>query len=81
MNRSNKKLLCFLWLVSRKVGWRHPTVSAQRTTRELAQCLAAVVEVHCPQAEKIRVVWDHLSTHTPGALYEVCPPAEARRIL
>ena len=34
-----------------------------------------------PKAEKIRVVLDNLSTHTPAALYEVFPPAEARRIL
>ena len=62
-------------------GWRHVTVTPQRTTREFAQCMAELVEVHFPEAEKIRVVLDHLSTHTPGALYDVFPPAEARRVL
>jgi hypothetical protein len=62
-------------------GWRHLTVTAQRTKREFAQCMAELVHVYFPKAERIRVVLDHLSTHTPGALYEVFPPAEARRIL
>ena len=34
-----------------------------------------------PQAEYIRLVQDNLNTHTPAALYEAFPPAEARRIL
>jgi hypothetical protein len=29
-----------------------------------------LVDVDCPQAERIRVVMDNLSTHTPGSLYE-----------
>jgi hypothetical protein len=62
-------------------GWRHGTVTTQRTTREFAQGMADVVPVHCPEAEKIRVVLDQLSPQTPGALYEAFPPAEARRIL
>jgi hypothetical protein len=62
-------------------GWRHVMVTGRRTTREFAQCLAALVKVHVPKAEKIRVVLDHLSTHTPGALYEVFPPVDARRLL
>jgi hypothetical protein len=62
-------------------GWRRVTVTTQRTKREFAQCMAELVNVHFPEAEKIRVGLDNLSTHTPGALYEVFPPAEARRIL
>ncbi len=62
-------------------GWRHLTVTPHRTKREFAQCMAELVDVHFPEAEKIRVVLDNLSTHTPAALYEVFPAAEARRIL
>jgi len=62
-------------------GWRHVTVTARRTKREFAQCMAELVDVYFPEAEKIRVVLDNLNTHTPGALYEVFPPAEARRLL
>lgn len=62
-------------------AWRQVTVTPRRTKREFAHCMRELVEVHCPEAEKIRVVLDNLSTHTPGALYEVFAPAEARRIL
>jgi hypothetical protein len=62
-------------------GWRHVMVTGRRTKREFAQCLAELVNVHFPKAEKIRVVLDNLSTHTPGALYEVFPPVDARRLL
>jgi DDE superfamily endonuclease len=62
-------------------GWRHLTATARRTKQEFAQCMAELVDIHFPEAEKIRVVVDNLSTHTPAALYEVFPPAEARRIL
>ncbi len=30
---------------------------------------------------RIRIVLDNLSTHTPAALYQAPPPAQARRIL
>ena len=40
-----------------------------------------LVDVHYPDAEHIRVVQDNLSTHSPGALYQAFPPAEARRLL
>ncbi len=62
-------------------GWRQVTVTPRRTKREFAHCMRELVDVHFPEAEKIRVVLDNLSTHTPGALYEVFAPAAARRIL
>ena len=40
-----------------------------------------LVDVHYPQAQQIRVVMDNLSTHSPGALYEALPAAEAHRVL
>ncbi|MBX3001399.1 MAG: transposase [Caldilineaceae bacterium] len=43
--------------------------------------MKALVDVHYPDAQLIRVVQDNLSTHKPAALYEAFPPAEARRIL
>ena len=61
-------------------GWRHLSVIWHRTKREFAHCMAELVDVLFPDAEKIRVVFN-LNTHTPAALYEVFPPAEARRIL
>jgi hypothetical protein len=40
-----------------------------------------LVDVHFPHAETIRVVLDHLNTHTPASLYKAFPPQEARRVL
>jgi DDE superfamily endonuclease len=40
-----------------------------------------LADTHYPDAERIRVVLDNLSTHTTGALYEAFPASEAHRIL
>lgn len=61
--------------------WRHVKVTERRTNEDFAECMRELTDLHYPQAEKIRVVLDNLSTHTPGSLYDAFPPAEARRIL
>ncbi len=61
--------------------WRHAKVTDRRTSRDFAECMRDLVDVHYPDAERIRVVMDNLSTHTPAALYETFEPAEARRII
>lgn len=61
--------------------WRHAKVTDRRTCRDFAECMRDLVDVHYPVAERIRVVLDNLSTHTPAALYESFDPPEARRIL
>jgi hypothetical protein len=62
-------------------GWRHVEVTAQRTARDFAQQMKALVDVHYPGAKAIAVVLDNLSTHSPAALYQTFPPEEARRLL
>jgi transposase len=62
-------------------AWRHAKVTDRRTSRDFAECMRDLVDVHYPRADQIRVVMDNLSTHTPAALYETFEPAEARRIL
>jgi transposase len=62
-------------------GWRHAQVTQHRTKTDFAACMRDLVDLHFPQAERIRVVLDNLSTHSPAALYAAFPPAEARRIL
>src|SRR6202051_117321 len=61
--------------------WRKVKVTEQRAARDFAQCMRELADVHYPQAERIRVVLDNLSTHSPGALYEAFPAAEAHRVL
>src|SRR5580698_9871639 len=61
--------------------WRRAKVTDRRTSRDFAECMRDLVDKHYPKAERIRVVMDNLSTHTPAALYEHLEPNEARRIL
>ena len=51
-------------------GWRELAVTERRRKREFAHWMRRLVEEHYPQAEKIRVVLDNLSTHTAAAFYE-----------
>jgi transposase len=61
--------------------WRHAKVTDRRACVDFAECMQDLVDVHYPNADKIRVVLDNLSAHTPSALYQRFPAAEARRIL
>ena len=61
--------------------WRHAKVTDQRTCIDFAECMRDLVDVHYPEAERIRVVLDNLSAHSAGALYQRFVPEEARRIL
>src|ERR671927_1303768 len=60
--------------------WRKVTLTERRTAQDYAERLRELVDVDYPEAACIRVVQDNLSTHTPGALYETFPAAEAHRI-
>src|SRR5262245_7141298 len=62
-------------------GWRHVTVTVRRGNVDFAQQMKDLVDRHFPNAPKICVVLDNLSTHTGAALYQTFPPEEARRIL
>ena len=66
-------------LVDAHRPWREVTVTRQRTALDFARCMRELVD-H-PRAERVRVVPDNLSTHTPGALYEAFPAEEAHRLL
>jgi transposase len=68
-------------LVDAHRPWRKVTVTQQRTALEFAQCMRELVEADYPQAERIRVVMDNLSTHTPGSLSEAFSAEEAHRLL
>jgi transposase len=61
--------------------WRHAKVTDHRTGVDFAGCMRDLVDEHYPEAQRIRVVMDNLSTHSAAALYQAFEPAEARRIL
>jgi transposase len=58
-------------------GWRQVSAQAQRTRREVAEVWRAMVEDQYPEARRIRVVLDNVTTHSPAALFEVFEPARA----
>jgi transposase len=61
--------------------WRRVKVTERRTAQDFAACMRELTDVHYPEAERIRVVLDNLSTHSVGALYQTFPACEARRVL
>src|SRR5271166_1472438 len=78
--RRNGTVNLFVFLDAHR-PWRKVKVTDHRTAQDFAQCMRELVDVHYPQAQQIRVVMDNLSTHSPGALYEAFPAAEAHRVL
>ena len=61
--------------------WRHVKATDHRESADFAECMRDLVDVHYPDAHRIRVVLDNLSTHREAALYRTFPAEEARRIL
>jgi hypothetical protein len=61
-------------------GQRWVTVTDHRTKIDWAQQIKDLVDHRYPKAERIALVMDNLNTHTPASLYEVFPPAEAKRL-
>jgi transposase len=78
--RRNGTVNLFIFLDAHR-AWRKVKVTDRRTAVDFAACMRDLTDVHYPEAERIRVVMDNLSTHSAGALYEALPPAEARRVL
>jgi hypothetical protein len=62
-------------------SWRKVKVTERRAADDFACCMRDLVDIHYPEAERIRVVLDNLSTHSPAALYQALPASEARRVL
>ena len=62
------------------LGWRHVTVTTQRTAVDWALAMRELVDVHFPAAARIIVVLDNLNTHRLASLYAAFPPAEAHRL-
>jgi hypothetical protein len=61
-------------------GWRWTRVTERRRGREFAEAVCHLLREAYPEAEKIRLVLDNLSTHTKAAFYETFPAEQARRL-
>jgi hypothetical protein len=60
-------------------GKRMVRVTERRTKRDWARFVKEIAEQY-PQAERITLVMDNLSTHKPGSLYDSFSPEEAKRL-
>ena len=61
-------------------GWRKVFVRERRAKIDWAFCIREILDVHYPDARKVRLVLDNLNTHAGASLYEAFLPAEARRL-
>jgi len=62
-------------------GKRFVKVTEHKTKKDWAVFAKEIADEYFPNAQKIRLVMDNLSTHKAGALYEAFEPQEAKRIL
>ena len=62
-------------------GRRRVLVTERRTSVDFARAIRLLLEELYPEAERVVLVLDNLSTHAPAALYEAFAPAEARRLV
>ena len=78
--RRNGTMNLFVFLDIHK-PWRAVKLTEHRAARDFAECMRDLVDIHYPQAQKIRVVLDNLSTHSTASIYETFPAPQARRIV
>jgi len=62
------------------VGWRHVCATERRTKQDWAHQIRELLDVHRPNAKKVRLVMDNLNTHAISSLYETFTPHEALRL-
>src|SRR5271165_4817879 len=61
--RRNGAVNLFVFLDAHR-SWRRVKVTGRRTADDFALCMRELVDVDFPEAQRIRVVLDNLSTHT-----------------
>ena len=61
-------------------GKRVCAVFERRTGNEYAMFMKMLSDLHYPDAEKIVIIQDNLSTHNPGSFYKVFSPEEAYKL-
>lgn len=72
---------CSIFLFTEPLaGWRHVSAHARRTRIDWAEEIKELLEVHYPDALKVRLVMDNLNTHSIASLYEAFEPETARKL-
>jgi hypothetical protein len=66
---------CSIFMFTEPLGGRrHVHASEHRTKRDWALRIRELLEVHYPDAHKVRLVMDNLNTHSVSSLYETFAP-------
>jgi DDE superfamily endonuclease len=68
---------CILIACEPVQGWRFVQVRMRRTAIDYALFMQELVEAHYRNGDRIRLVQDNLTTHTPGSFYQAFAPQEA----
>jgi hypothetical protein len=68
---------CVLLAFEPHTGFRYVEVRARRTAVDSAAFMKTLSELHDPHAASIRLVQDHLNTHTPGSFDAGLSPEQA----
>lgn len=58
-------------------SWRFAHVRVRRTAIDYAHFMQELVDTYYPSVEVLRLVQDHVNTHTPGSFYHALAPHEA----
>jgi len=61
-------------------GKRYVEVTERKTKKDWAMFIKKIAGEFYPKALQINLIMDNLNTHSAGALYEVLPPDEAKRL-
>lgn len=76
-----RKGVCSIFIFTEPLtGWRHVHASERRTKVDWALHIQEILDVHFPNAKKIRLVMDNLNTHNISSLYEAFKPDIALRL-
>jgi hypothetical protein len=62
-------------------AWRDVQVHKTRNASDYAQVIRYLVDACFPDADKVVLVQDNLSTHHASSLYQTFPPEEAQRLV
>ena len=63
------------------LNWRHVDIGADHSGVTWATSVARLLEEHFPDAPKVTLVMDNLSTHAGSSLYRAFEPERARALL
>ena len=72
--------VCNIFLACEPLAGKRMVSIRERKTKQDWACFLKEIADRWDGAEKITLVMDNLSTHTPGALYETFPPDKAKAL-